>query len=645
MKTCWLWAVVLTGCAHTFAPLDLKKVPTAKDHPGAQYVVLLDETRADFVVGASGAPEVIETSRRRLKILQPSVLPSLQLSYTPSFTTVERIDARIVKADGTEEPLDQSKKRDVAALDDGVLVTDQRVVIVPIPALPVGAIYDEEIVTRRFDVKPWVLFNFFGDQMPVELSRVIVTTPQDWLIRWSVVSPDGKPFAPTEALEGERKVWTFTREHLAATEPDVQGPPLWAVLPNIAVRLEEWKERGETKNAFATPEKLSSWLAEQYAAQAQVSPELVTTVKEVLAGVPDEPEAKARALYEHVCRTIQYCAIEIGYGGWIPHASPAVQKVRYGDCKDKATYLHALLKVANVSSAPTLIYSHQGTARPFLLPSLGANFNHAILAIDLPGDRVVYADPTERAVPFGELPPRDQGATVLELRPKGAELKRTPESNPATNVIRQRMHVQLDALGDGEGTVRLEALGAHALPIKSRLLQGTGLLREWFDNQLWARSSYATDAKATVPGDFATEVSMEGGVKVRHVLARGPQGDGVLRGSDLMRGWVGMWASRTTDIVWRFAETRVAVVELDLPAGSQVQSLPTDTKIESQFGTYSVKWLKTERGVSMERTFIRKSRIVPVASLEDFNAFAWKCTTADYAPVIVKLPASLEASR
>ena len=165
----------------------------------------------------------------------------------------------------------------------------------------------------------------------------------------TVVSPDGKPFAPAEALEGDRKVWTFTREHLAATEPDVQGPPLWAVLPNTAVRLEEWKERGETKNAFATPEKLSSWLSEQYTAQAQVSPELVTTVKEVLAGVPDEPEAKARALYEHVCRTIQYCAIEIGYGGWIPHTSPAVQKLRYGDCKDKATYLHALLKVANVS--------------------------------------------------------------------------------------------------------------------------------------------------------------------------------------------------------------------------------------------------------------------------------------------------------
>jgi hypothetical protein len=45
----------------------------------------------------------------------------------------------------------------------------------------------------------------------------------------------------------------------------------------------------------------------------------------------------------------------------------------YGDCKDKATYLHALLKTVGITSAPTVIYSHSGSPRPFDLPSLGVN--------------------------------------------------------------------------------------------------------------------------------------------------------------------------------------------------------------------------------------------------------------------------------
>lgn len=647
MRLGWLWTVVVLGwgCARAFPPLELAKLPTQNDHPDAKYVVLLDETVVEFSPGPSGAPQALITEHRRLKILQPTVLPQLQISYAPSFTEVERVRGRVVKPDGSEEPLDVSKQRDVPAFDQSVLVTDERVVVVPIPPLPIGAVYEEEIVTRRLDVKPWVQRSFFGDEVPVEVSRVVFRAPRDWLIRWSVLSYDGQPFAPVESSEGERKVWTFERTHLAALEQDPQGPPPWARLPSLSARLEEWTERGEKKSAFASPEVLSSWLAGQYATQAQIAPELVTTVKEVLAGVPDEPEAKARALYEHVCRTIQYCAIEIGYGGWIPHASPQVQKLRYGDCKDKATYLHALLKVANVSSAPTLIYAHGGTPRPFQLPSLGANFNHAILAVDLPGGRVVYADPTQRTVPFGELPPSDQGATVLELRPEGAALKRTPESAPSSNLVRQTVTLELDARGDGQGTLKLESTGGHAIPVKNRLVQGTGLLREWFDRQVWLRSAFASDARPVVTGDFAQAVTLEGKLEVRHVLARSSTGEALVRASDLLSPWVSSWATRDSDLVWPMAEMREAIIELALPAGAEVRALPADAKIESPYGEYAVRWRKTERGLAVERTFIRKKRVVPVAGLSDFNAFAWKAVGADYAAAVVKFPLAAEASR
>ena len=124
------------------------------------------------------------------------------------------------------------------------------------------------------------------------------TAPADWTLRWQVQSWDGQPFAPKEETDGSIKRLVFERTDLAPLEKEGKSPEYYALQPSAAVRLEEWTEGGAKKSAFPTPEALSAWLAGEYAKQAVASPELERTVKEVLATVPDEPEAKARALYE-----------------------------------------------------------------------------------------------------------------------------------------------------------------------------------------------------------------------------------------------------------------------------------------------------------------------------------------------------------
>ena len=376
-----------------------------------------------------------------------------------------------------------------------------------------------------------------------------------------------------------------------------------------------------------------------------MTPELEARVKEVLAGVPDDAEAKSRALYEYACRSIQYCAIEIGYGGWIPHDAPTVQKGRFGDCKDKATYLHTLLHIAGISSAPTLIYSHKGTPLPFQLPSLGANFNHAILAVDLPGGRTVYADPTWRAVPFGQLPPSDQGATVLELRAQGAPLKVTPSSEASANVERQTITLKLDSRGDGQGAVTMETSGASALPVKDRLLAGTGNLAEWLGKELWNRSAYVGSATPSVTGDFVDAVAVKGTVEVRHLFARGTQGDALLRVSDVFEPWAEAWpAKRKTNVVYRFAQTLESTLVVQLPPGAEVRSVPADTEVESTDGRYQLSWKKNAAGLEVKRTLTRIHRLIPVVRLEAANRFTNKVLTAEHAAAVLKFPVT-EAAR
>lgn len=638
------WVAVVSGCS-PFTKLALDGLPTAKDFPEAKYVVLLDEAVVRYVPeGPGGAPQAITTRRWRVKVLKPTILPPLTAHYDSAFSRVESMAGRIVKADGTEEPIDDSKKFDRPVFSGGILFDDERVITIPVPPVPLGAVFESEIVTRRLDVKPSVFREWFGDEMPVKVARFVVTAPADWTLRWQVQSWDGQPFAPKEETVGSIKRLVFERTDLAPLEKEGKSPEYYALQPSAAVRLEEWTEGGAKKSAFPTPEALSAWLAGEYAKQAVASPELERTVKEVLATVPDEPEAKARALYEHACRSIQYCAIEIGYGGWIPHDSASVLKNRYGDCKDKATYLHTLLRVAGISSAPTLIYSHRGSPMPFLFPSLGANFNHAILAVDLPG-KTVYADPTWRVVPFGQLPPHDQEAPVLELRPGGAPLKKTYASEAAQNVERQTLELSVDPSGHGAGTVTLATQGASALEMKDRLLTGTGKLNGWLAKQLWSRRTHVEHAKPLRAGDFIDEAAVEGTVEVRDLLSRGRQGDALLRASDVFDSWLEQWPEdRKTNVVSQNAETLEAKLVLRLPAGSEVRTLPADVELDSPEATYALSWKANGATLELTRRLVRKARVIPVARIAEHRAFVWKVRSADHAAAVLRLPV-LEASR
>ena len=69
---------------------------------------------------------------------------------------------------------------------------------------------------------------------------------------------------------------------------------------------------------------------------------------------------KIRALATFVQKDIRYVAIEIGIGGYKPHAAPDVLKYHYGDCKDKATLLAALLKEIGVDSYFVLAQTSRG---------------------------------------------------------------------------------------------------------------------------------------------------------------------------------------------------------------------------------------------------------------------------------------------
>ena len=91
-------------------------------------------------------------------------------------------------------------------------------------------------------------------------------------------------------------------------------------------------------------------------------------------------------------RNIRYVGIEIGIGGLQPHTADDVFRNRYGDCKDKATLLRAMLENVGIHSTWVLVDTRRGFVDP-KVPSVDGN--HAIAAIEIPAG---YTNPVLQSV-------------------------------------------------------------------------------------------------------------------------------------------------------------------------------------------------------------------------------------------------------
>ncbi len=630
--------LVLLSCATPFPKLDLTTLPKPADFPDAKYVVLLDELHVRYAPGEKGKAEAVLTERWRVKVLKATALPNVSASYDTEFSEVVSMSGRSVMPDGTERPLDVSKAVDRPVFDSSTLFSNTRVRTVAAPALPVGAVFESLVVTRLRDVEPGAPLQVLGGWEPVKEARLVVDAPSSWKVRWVARTFDGPTdLQPTETSLPDgftRRV--FERRDVASLPSDPGAPDVWSRHLRVRVRLDEWTEDGQVKRTPQSPEALSALGYVQHLDRAQLTPELEAAAKEALKGVPDEPFAKARALYEYTCRRIQYCAVEIGYGGWIPHAAKDVHAQRWGDCKDKATYLHTLLKVAGIASSPTAIASHDGWPRPFEVPSLGANFNHEILAVHLPGG-TVYADPTTRAVPFGQLPWRDSDAVVLEAAKEGAPLKKTPPTSPAQNVEVHRYEVTLDDKGNAQGRFHLDARGDNASGHKGRKLMGTGRLQTWARGQLWLKNAEVVSAAFDDRADFAEGSAVSGELSARRVVARGLGSASLLRVSDILSSWMPeVRPERTTPFAWKWLATTDVELIVTFPAGVTVSTLPENVTLTSGYGEYSLTWKRTGQGLMVSRHFRRDQRVVQPGEMAEVHAFVEKVSLAELTPAVIR---------
>ena len=105
------------------------------------------------------------------------------------------------------------------------------------------------------------------------------------------------------------------------------------------------------------------------------------------------PEARLQSALDFVQQQIRYLGVELGTGSYKPRSPGTVSSQRFGDCKDKAWLLCALLRRMGMAASPVLVDTDGRSLVGSRLPSPLA-FNHVIVAVTV-GDRQCFIDPTQ----------------------------------------------------------------------------------------------------------------------------------------------------------------------------------------------------------------------------------------------------------
>ena len=375
----------------------------------------------------------------------------LAVEWEPWHEAKPAIRVRVITPDFVEHPLDQNAVTEAPARGgDYKLYSDGKRVHAPFPAIAAGVVVEEEYIEH--ETEPFFTSGRVGrislgqDEVPIEHTHVVFQAPASLPLHTSTESLPG--VQPVRTEDGGKVTVTYDVQRLEAIEPPFSDlPPDAERYPLIGF---------STAKSWQTISTDYSKVVDSHTNASTVQP----IVDKLIAGKKTVQE-KENAILDYLDREVRYTGIEFGEAALMPHDPAEVLSHKYGDCKDKATLLVAMLRAAGIPADVALLNAGSRTDVPPDLPGMGM-FDHAIVFV--PADRAhktpdLWIDATARYARLGQLPGADQGRMALIARPETTGLTKTPESSSKDNVLLEDRQLTLSDNGPATITEKTEPSG------------------------------------------------------------------------------------------------------------------------------------------------------------------------------------------
>jgi tetratricopeptide (TPR) repeat protein len=361
------------------------------------------------------------------------------------------IQAETIQPDGTRQAvkadavLIQSPQRQA----EYSLYDDQSEMKIIFPNVKPGSVTHFIVVVQDLVAKIPGEFNqslAWGASWATGLLRFRLEMPAEMGSRLKIETiGSGVPVALAETLPGNRISRTWTLSKLAGRRYEIDSPPSSQTGPVINMStIRSWDEigrwyrglvAGRDKPGTALARKVDEWTAKSSGTAETVS-----------------------ILHEKVANLVRYVGLEFGAADYQPHFCDEVWENQYGDCKDKANLLVALLRHRGIPANIALVNTQHLGLVDHRTPDYHG-FDHAIVAVPQKGHGYLFCDPTIDFSEPGMLSPGSVDREVLVITENGAEWVRTPTQSAGTD--HYQFDLKLAANGELSGWLTLTSAGYY----------------------------------------------------------------------------------------------------------------------------------------------------------------------------------------
>ncbi|MEM6342800.1 MAG: DUF3857 domain-containing protein [Bacteroidota bacterium] len=547
-----------------------------------------------FLVDTSGN---VESTQKML--VQINTVNGVRAWTQSNFSYLgDNVSIKVVRPDGTEFRPEQN--------GNFAVFKDLR---------PGDRIYAEGTATDGFSWQEfpfgdhWMLWQPFMLSYPIHFTYLEIGVPQGENLPYVPYRIDQEPAIRTEAgydfYRWELKDVPKLKEEEAGFADWYSSPSLWFSNETDWSKYVEWYNDLTYRKLDPNPylQKLYDELVEP--------------------GMSDEE--KVIAFYTYITKEINYSSVSFLQSNFEPQATELTCTSGIGDCKDVATLMIALLRMADIESYYALTLA--GQYIPFeCLPQL--IFNHVVVAYVIDG-KMEYVDLTTDRFPYRALPEMDADAWALLIKEGEDRIFRLPDTRIDPERTKISYHLGADLKADG--SIALDINGIYTGVEGARFREILTDTDQQESNELFRRELNIPAISRQKYAEFELEnldkihdpLYLQTGLQAPEftedlydltILTLPLIVEGSLPDALLQEERLGLLDVSQITVL---APTEQDLL-IRMPEGMKLYQIPEDVRLRSQFGEYSLEFRLEESGLRV----IRKNQFTQaIVKPEDYQAF------------------------
>lgn len=558
--------------------------------------------------------------------------------YHSQFHEMKKLEAYSLVPDGSStKKIKVTNFKTQASTGNGVFYDDVKETSFDYPMLMKGSIAHVQTDYYYKDIRMLNTF-YFSNFLPVYKAKYTVTYPDNIDIRYIIKNDAAKKIFVKESKRGKRKTLEFSATDVDSYNYFGNGTSLAYYAAHVIVYVAGYNYEGTSVPVFSSVDELYKWNAGFIRNVNTKQEEAIQKLGDSICLNKKEPAEKARAIYQWVQEHIKYVAFEEGLEGFVPRQAVDVCNKRYGDCKDMASLLVALLKQSGLQAYFTWIGTRSIPYTYSEVP-LPITDNHMICALRM-DDRWVFLDATDPNCIFGMPTSGIQGKQALiGISDEKFELVTVPVMKPEESIITDSTFLSIK---DNKlvGNCSVNYLGYFGADVYNSLLYNKG-----DDERVYARRRMGKGSNKFIMKDYKISLP-DPATKTANISSEFEIPDYVKSISGeiyINLNLEKLFNSSPIDTVKRkapiendYLHTINQIHDLSIPDGYELEYVPKDFSVSNNLIDFSIEYKKTKNKITATQKLVSKKLYIQPDEFADWNKAVLQISPAYKEQVVLK---------